>query len=96
MGRDARVGAKRASAFSHRRTEMTKGQLQQMIARYTGEKVYTSKEARETIDDIAGIFTLSQKNRAKLYEALWQGYNACKTDEERQQYDRMTITGISA
>ena len=86
MGRDARVGAKRASAFSHRRTEMTKGQLQQMIARYTGEKVYTSKEARETIDDIAGIFTLSQKNRAKLSEALWQGYNACKTDEERQQF----------
>ena len=30
----------------------------------TGEKVYTSKEARETIDNIAGIFTLSQKNRA--------------------------------
>ena len=73
MGRDARVGAKRASVFSNRRADMTVGQIRQMVARYSGEKVYTSKEARETIDNIAGIFTLSQKNRAKLYEAMWQG-----------------------
>ena len=29
----------------------------------TGEKVYTSKEARGTIDNIYGIYSLSQKNR---------------------------------
>ncbi len=72
-GRDARAGARRASVFSNRRANMTVGQMRQMIARYTGEKVYTSKEARETIDNIYGIYSLSQKNRAKLYEALWQG-----------------------
>lgn len=86
MGRDARAGARRASVFSNRRANMTVGQMRQMIARYTGEKVYTSKEARETIDNIYGIYSLSQKNRAKLYEALWQGYNACKTDNERQEF----------
>ena len=86
MGRDARAGARRASVLSNRRANMTVGQMRQMIARYTGEKVYTSKEARETIDNIYGIYSLSQKNRAKLYEALWQGYNACKTDNERQEF----------
>ena len=85
-GRDAKVGARRASVFSNRRANMTVGQMRQMIARYTGEKVYTSKEARETIDNIYGIYSLSQKNRAKLYEALWQGYNACKTDNERAEF----------
>ena len=85
-GRDAKAGARRAAAYSRRRQDMTVGQLRQMIARYTGEKVYTSKDARETIDNIYGIYSLSQKNRAKLYEALWQGYNACKTDNERAEF----------
>ena len=86
MGRDAKVGARRASVLSNRRANMTVGQLRQMVARYTGEKVYTSKAARETIDNIYGIYSLSQKNRSKLYEALWQGYNACKTDNERAEF----------
>ena len=85
-GRDAKAGARRAAAYSRRRQDMTVGQLRQMVARYTGEKVYTSMEARETIDNIYGIFTLSGKNRAKLYEALWQGYNSCKTDNERAEF----------
>ena len=46
-GRDAKVGERRASVLSRRRADMTVGQMQQMIARYTGDKVYTSKEARE-------------------------------------------------
>jgi len=41
-GRDAKAGAKRASRFSKRATDMTVGQLRQMVARYTGEKVYSS------------------------------------------------------
>ena len=85
-GRDAKAGARRAAAYSRRRQNMTVGELRQMVARYTGEKVYTSREARETIDNIWGIFTLSGKNRAKLYEALWQGYNSCKTDNERAEF----------
>ena len=85
-GRDAKAGARRAAAYSRRRQDMTVGQLRQMVARYTGEKVYTSREARETIDNIWGIYTLSGKNRAKLYEALWQGYNSCKTDNERAEF----------
>ncbi|MBR2965214.1 MAG: hypothetical protein IKC34_01545, partial [Clostridia bacterium] len=48
-GRDAKVGARRASVLSRRRADMTVGQMRQMIARYTGDKVYTSKEARETM-----------------------------------------------
>ena len=47
--RMAKVGARRASVLSRRRADMTVGQMRQMIARYTGDKVYTSKEARETM-----------------------------------------------
>ena len=85
-GRDAKAGAKHASRFSVRHYDKTVGQLRQMIARYTGDKVYSSKEARETIDEIPGIFSLSGKNRAKLYEAMWQGYNSCRTDAERAEF----------
>ncbi len=63
---------------------LTVGEMKKFIANHTHNKVFSKKTALEVIGKMSGISDLSQKTRAELADALWQGFNDCTDAESRR------------
>ena len=63
---------------------LTIGEMKKTIANNTHYQVFSKGEALEVIGRMSGTSDLSAKTRAKLADALWQGFNDCTDVESRQ------------
>ena len=63
---------------------LTIGEMKKTIANNTHYQVFSKGKALEVIGRMSGTSDLSAKTRAKLADALWQGFNDCTDVESRQ------------
>ena len=65
---------------------LTIGEMKKTIANNTHYQVFSKGKALEVIGRMSGTSDLSAKTRAKLADALWQGFNDCTDVESRQTF----------
>ena len=65
---------------------LTIGEMKKTIANNTHYQVFSKGKALEVIGRMFGTSDLTAKTRAKLADALWQGFNDCTDLESRQTF----------
>ncbi|MBQ8372037.1 MAG: hypothetical protein IJX38_03765 [Clostridia bacterium] len=65
---------------------LTIGEMKKTIANNTHYQVFSKGKALEVIGKMFGASDLTAKTRAKLADALWQGFNDCTDVESRQTF----------
>jgi hypothetical protein len=65
---------------------LTIGEMKKTIANNTHYQVFSKGKALEVIGRMFGTSDLTAKTRAKLADALWQGFNDCTDVESRQTF----------
>lgn len=65
---------------------LTIGEMKKTVANNTHYQVFSKGKALEVIGKMSGTSELTAKTRAKLADALWQGFNDCTDVESRQTF----------
>ena len=67
---------------------MSDAQLRADVANKIHKKAYSKADARETLRGLTGVDLLQAKVQNELATYLWQGFNTCETQEQREKFSK--------